>query len=162
MYNKIIKAVFETVSNQKKFDKPTTLEAGSIKESKYDKDITHILITRSDEEEILVKGQLKRREIRPCEVIDVPGEAFDCEIIMQHSPIGHNYTVSGCTGIWAKGTSRNPHVIEVKHPITDSLYLFDPKNAEVVFDVLRVFPLDKNLECLLQVKLSAETMKYLM
>ena len=134
----------------------------SIKESKYDKGVTHILITRSDEEEILVKGQLKNRAIRPCEVIDVPGEAFECDIIMQHGSMGHNTKVSGCTGIWAKGTSKNPHIIEVKHPRTESLYLFDPKNAEVYFDVLRVFPLDKDSECLLQVKLSAETMKYLM
>lgn len=138
------------------------LGVNSIDESKYDKGVTHILITRSDEEEILVKGQLKNRAIRPCEVIDVPGESFDCDIIMQHGSMGHNTKVSGCTGVWAKGTSRNPRIIEVKHPRTESLYLFDPKNAEVYFDVLRVFPLDKDSECLLQVKLSAETMKYLM
>jgi hypothetical protein len=40
--------------------------------------------------------------------------------------------------------------------------MFDPKNAEVVFDVLRVFPLDKASNYLLQVKLSVETMKNLM
>ena len=162
MYKKIIKAVFESVSTQKKCNKPVALATGSIKESKYDKDITHILITRSDEEEILVKGQLKNRAIEPCEVIDVPGEAFECDIITQHGSMGHNTKVSGCTGIWTKSTSRNPYVIEVKHPRTGTLYLFDPKNAEVYFDVLRVFPLDKDSECLLQVKLSAETMKYLM
>jgi cytidyltransferase-like protein len=132
----------------------------SIKEAKND---LHIVVSRYDDFEFTVKGELKHREIKPCEIVHFIDDSFECDIVMkpQHG-LGHNDKISNCEARIVKGTSRNPKIIEVKHPRTGTLYMFDPKNAEVYFDVLRVFPLDKDSECLLQVKLSVETMKYLM
>ena len=157
MYNKIIKAIFESVLSQKK----AALEAASIKEAKND---LHLIISRYDDFEFTVKGELKHREIKPCEIVNFIDDSFECDIIMQpYHGLGHNEKISNCKAQITEGTSRNPKVIEVKHPRTGALYMFDPKDAEVVFDVLRVFPLDKGSKhYLLQVKLSAETMKNLM